>query len=200
MLISEYGPFVKNLSNLFDGKPTIYHVAFNPHPPTTALSETSAPATEVLTMYFPTSISSSDMDAHTSNMEQLAKAIQSCDGCKGYSAGWSLEEVPYNGSKAKVYLAVIGWQSVQHHMNARETQTFKDNAPLLKKDGGNLGLEVCHINAQRVDGGGLGAEERGALRGSAVNAQEEILNPQNPGMNAPKTKQDGTTTKNQTAP
>jgi len=159
-------------------------------------------------MYYPASISSADQEAHHANMTKLGEKFMSIEGFKGGSGGWSVEDdIAYDpanvvmapegaqAQKAKVYLAVLGWQSVEAHHKGRETQTFKDNRPLLTEKGNTLGFKVTHINAETIDGGGIGAEERGGLPGNA-GAQEEILNPQGEKGAKPKAKADGTTTKN----
>lgn len=190
-----------------DGAPVIYHVALEPHPPETALGR--APATEILAMYYPSSISSADQDGHTANMKTVGEKFASIEGFKGVSGGWSVEDdIAYDPSavsmategataqKAKVFLAVIGWQSVEAHMAGRQTDVFKEYAPLLRKTGGTLGLKVSHVHAERIDGGsGMGIEERGGITGSG-GAQEEILNPHGGASGKPGERADGTTTKN----
>lgn len=167
-------------------------------------------------MYFPSDISSADQDAHGANMQKIGDAFKQIPGFKGGSGGWSIEEVPYTKSevvaapdsapettKAKVFLAVLGWESVDAHMQGRNTQTFKDYSPLLREKGNTLGFKVVHVKAQQIDGGdvgGMGADERGEIGGGAADAQEEILNPQRGVPGPPKTRADGTTTKNTIPP
>lgn len=165
-----------------------------------ALSETSAPATEIFAAYFPLDYSDSQKSKFEKDMETLKTAFQEIPGFKGAAAGWSIEEVPYEkaeGGKAKVCVVLLGWESVDAHKQGTQTKPFKDNIHLLA-EAGYIGTSMTHINATTVSGGGLGPEERGAIGGGAADAQEEILNPQDPGPGAPKSRADGTTTKNST--
>lgn len=194
---SSYDAFVKRLLTLLDGGPALHHVPFTPHPARAALSDTTSPATEVLTVFFPTSYSEADQQKFESNMKELVGALEkNADGFKGSAAGWAIEEVDNakaEGGKAKAFVAVIGWQSVKHHHDFRENKAFKDNIHLLRDAKDLVGFEVFHVPFLEVQGPGpLSGEERGVSR----DAQEEILNPQDATKNPPKTASDGTTTKN----
>lgn len=125
---------------------------------------------------------------------------------RGSAGGWSVEtDVPQSGDaakKGKVYVAVIGWASVDAHHAFRETKEFKDNIHLLREAEGIQATELVHVETTENQAGGLGPEERGAIDASggsgAGNVQEEVLNPQAAPKVAPKAHSDGTTTKNAT--
>lgn len=191
-----YQPFVKNLLSILDGEIKMYHINFQPHPPSAALSDTNAPVTEVLTMFFPAGISSSDQEAYS-------QKLQTFPAPRGAVAGWQVEEsFPYEkaeGGKAKVFTALLPWQSVKEHQDFRETQEFKDHISIIRQAPGLQGMNVVHVKCtelQRNIGGGAGIEERRGLTGAGI-VQDEILNPQDAsGTGEPKTTSGGMTTKN----
>lgn len=197
---SYYEAFRKRLSTLCDpaGPFSLYHANLAPHPATAALSNINAPATEILTAFFPASYSQADQDKFEQDIKTLVGVIEkNADGYKGSAGGWIVEE-PENekaGGKSKAYFAAIGWESVEAHLKFREHQAFKDNISLLREAKDFKDLNVVHASLLEVQGS-IGAEERGELGAGAANPQEEILNPQNPGPGAPKTAADGSTSKN----
>ncbi|CAD6573718.1 MAG: hypothetical protein ASARMPREDX12_006216 [Alectoria sarmentosa] len=132
-----YGPFAKHLMTIVDGPLTMLHANFAPHPPTAALG-TASPVTEVLTFYF-----EGENDGFDSKLRQFIKVISdNAEGFKAASGGWVIEDVEYKGKKGKAYVAILGWESVEAHMNFRETQTFKDSINIVRAD--PLGMEVHH--------------------------------------------------------
>lgn len=177
-----------------DGAPVLHHVGFQPHPATAALSDTNAPVTEVLTLYFQQSVDTSKVESELKKfMSGVEESIKD-NSLKGSAGGWSEEGVENEkvGGKAKVYVAVIGWESVEAHNNAKKG--FESSMPILQ----GLGfkdINMVHVKFTEQNGGGFGAEEQGATN----SAQEEVLNPQDPGKGAPKTRSDGTTVKHNDA-
>lgn len=114
---------------------------------------------------------------------------KSATGYKGYAGGWSIEEVDQakaDGGKAKVFTGLVGWSSVQAHLDFRETQEFKDNIHLLREAKDVVAMDVFHVGFLEVQGP---VPMGGGGRDVAQDAQEEILNPQDPGKGAPKTGQ-----------
>ena len=68
-------------------------------------------------------------------MKQFGANVQGdWEGCSGLAGGWVAEELedPKSSEKAKVYICLIGWESVDSHMKYRETQSFKDNIHMLR--------------------------------------------------------------------
>lgn len=140
-----------------------------------------------------------------SAMKKVVSAIESsapAGSYRGSAGGFSVEDDvpgPSSGEKGKVYVAVIGWESVEAHKANNQTQAVKDVIPLLRDAKGMVSHSNVHIEATETQAGGIGPEERGAIdqRGSgAGNVQEEVLNPQRGEKVAPKARSDGTTTKN----
>lgn len=161
-------------------------------------------------MFFPKDISENDQKTQAANATKFLEKLQAdVPSLRAAASGWSLEDniaykkdtvshAPENAQDqdAKVFLAVLGWDSVEAHKEATQLQVFKDNAHYLLDQGSCLGLSVYHISGQQVDAGGIGPDERGEIGGGAADAQEEVLNPQGGGVPKPKSRSDGTTTKN----
>ena len=110
-------------------KPVDYHVNFEPHPPS-ILSEPGA--TEVVTVYFPSSVSESDAKDYEARMHKLVSRITdnvTDGGFKGSSMGWAVEDdIPFHdgkGDRGRVFVLFLGWASVQAHMDFRDTPHFK---------------------------------------------------------------------------
>lgn len=123
---------------IVDGSIEMRHANLTPHPPSAALG-TASPVTEVFTSYL-----DKEDEEFESKVKQMLKVIaDNAEGFKGASGGWVIEEVDYKGDKGKkAYVGLLGWESVEAHMSFRETQTFKDNAHLLRED--PLGSELHH--------------------------------------------------------
>ena len=132
-----YGPFGKHLMTIIDGALTMHHANFSPHPPTAVLG-TAAPVTEVLTAYF-----EKENDGFDAKVKKLFGIISDNTAAfKAGAGGWVVEDVEFKGKKAKAYVGLLGWESVEAHVSFRENQAFKDNIQLLRQD--PLGLEVHH--------------------------------------------------------
>lgn len=125
---------------IVDGDLSMYHANFDPHPPTAALS-TNAPVTEVLTAYF-----TSKDDSYEGNVRKLLDAFKDIEGFRAASSGWVMEDVAHEkiGSekKGKAFVALAGWDSVEAHQKARETDIFKNNAHVIRE--GPVALEMHH--------------------------------------------------------
>ena len=137
-----YGPFGKHLMTIIDGKLTMLHANFDPHPPSAAVSSTTSPVTEVITAYF-----TSHDAAFEENVKKLTGVLkEKAEGFRAASGGWIVEDVEHEslgeGKKGKAYAAVIGWESVEAHMKFRETEDFKQGIHLLRD--GPVKLEVHH--------------------------------------------------------
>ena len=137
-----YGPFLEHLAQVFDGDPTVHHVNFEPHPPSAAVGNSTAPITEVLTVY----LSEKD-EAYAANSKKFGSILLShADACKGVSTGWLIENVTHpslgDGKKGYAYVSVLAWESKEAHFAFRETQVFKDNINMVRE--GAKGVEIHH--------------------------------------------------------
>jgi hypothetical protein len=110
-----YGPFGEKLMSLLTGIEGVYHANMTPHPPSSALSEITSPATELLTVYFPADYSAAQMAKFEADIKKLSTTLQS--GGKGsyvaFAGGWCVEEEVVNPANAEVkgraYFGAIGW-------------------------------------------------------------------------------------------
>lgn len=112
----------------------MHHVEFTPHPHSgavetiTSVQRSSPGATEVATFYLDPSTSDSDAQAFEEALWQfMTEAVEKADGFTSTAGGWIVEEVEHEkaGGKAKGYFLLIGWQSVEKHMEFRDTEAFK---------------------------------------------------------------------------
>ena len=130
------------MGKLIAGKPTLYHTTM---PLTTPLAgPATAPTTELATLYFEPSYPQADFDAGWAEFARLFN--ENAKGFHGCAGGWSIEEVEredVEGGKARVFLAALGWDSVEAHMAFRETPTFKEAILLLR--GKAKAIEVHHV-------------------------------------------------------
>ena len=55
---------------------------------------------------------------------------------KTYAGGWSIEEEAVEGKegtkgKSRVFFAMMGWESIEAHMEMREMKLYKENRHLI---------------------------------------------------------------------
>ena len=181
---------LKDLQTIMSGEPKLYHTTFTPHPPSAALSDTTSPVTELLQINFPSDLSSADKDKFEQDIKKLISIIeQHSEGANtGSAGGWIIE----NDQKT-MYMACIGWQSVAAHVKFRDNSHFKDNVHLLRDAKGMESRSVAHASLTEVQAGPAASAGRDVKQ----DVQEEVLNPMAGGeKEPPKTKADGSTTKN----
>lgn len=133
-------------STLNGNPPNMYHVHFDPHPPSVAFSG----VTEFLTAYFPTTYSAEDQKTFHENVKKFGSIVTDAwKDCKGTTGGWVVEEqdLPGSSEKAKAYVTLIGWTSVEAHLQYRETQSFKDNIYLLRGAKDLKNVVMFHVAA-----------------------------------------------------
>lgn len=83
---------------------------------------------------------------------------------------------------------------MEDHLAFRETQAFKDNIHLLRGAKDLKHITVVHYSGTQVQKGAGGVGD--LSDGGMPSVQGEILNPQGGEKVPPKTRSDGTTTKN----
>ncbi|KAL8833107.1 MAG: hypothetical protein Q9170_004489 [Blastenia crenularia] len=149
---SYYGPFAKHISAIADGDLNVFHAEFTPHPPTSAVSGTSSPVTEVVGHYFPASLPDSDKSSFESDLNKFVKVLEEkAEGFKGFAGGWIVEEQDHEEveGKAKLWQSCIGWTSVEAHMAFRKTHAFKDNVYLMRPEM-KKATTMHHVRFQEV--------------------------------------------------
>lgn len=133
---------------MLDGDPHLFHVHFDPHPPTAA---TSAPVTELATFHFPSSLSASQQSAFVNAFHSFREtAEKNADGLKGITSGWAVEDLEYQGEKGKAFVAAFGWDTVDAHMAYRETDAFKESITNLREKA--RGVEMHHVTFNQFEG------------------------------------------------
>ena len=140
----------KPIFDLTDKGLFITHVAYQPFPPSKAVE---APATEVAMF---TVERSADRAHIESAAAQLMKVVATDipGRAVAYSTGWVLEEIAHpkaTGGKGLGYACLIGWESVEAHMKARETEEFaKAIAPIRKSALAPLeGKSMMHVHFRK---------------------------------------------------
>jgi heme-degrading monooxygenase HmoA len=195
---SAYKPFIERFDRITDiSKAQLYHTHLTPHPASEALSDHVSPVTEILLAFFPTDYSDADQKKFEDDLKKLVAAVEkNADTYTASAGGWVEEEIliPDTTDKAKAYAVFIGWQSVEAHQTFREHQSFKDNIHYVRQAKDLRHLRVVHYSGTLVNKGGGGVAD---ISGDAApSVQGEILNPQESQNKPPKTRADGTTTKN----
>ncbi|KAI9846901.1 MAG: hypothetical protein M1837_003513 [Sclerophora amabilis] len=153
MAAAEYGPFVKNLVSMLEAPPALHHTAFSPWPATRALSNTSSPVTELVTFHFPASFADDDNDDDVSSFDatfaEFAKIVDEADGFRARASGWVVEQLEHDkAGKGKAFDLAFGWDSVDAHLQFRETKAFQDSIGPIR--GKVAGVQSCHVSFAEV--------------------------------------------------
>ncbi|RDL34655.1 uncharacterized protein BP5553_07783 [Venustampulla echinocandica] len=135
-----YASFMENLSTIITDI-SLHHVQqTTPTGPHTLL--TSAPVTEVLTLY------ACDPSYVAEKVQPFAAAIAAAKpaGYRGYVVGDVVEEIEKkdgtaNGKGVKLF---IGWDSKELHEQAKASDLLKESVGLLK--GGSGGAEMSYVS------------------------------------------------------
>lgn len=102
-------------------------------------------------MYFPASYSDEDVKVFEARFEEFSKITAGATtDVKAVIPGWSVEEVAIPGTeeKGKAFVLVIAWTTLQHHLDYRNSQAFKDSIPLLRGAKDVKGAAVFHVATQ----------------------------------------------------
>ena len=125
-----------------EGKPTFCTAAF------TTCSAIGSGVTELLNLYFPPAYSDAEQEAFVSDMKFLATCMEKAKGYTGLSMAWAIDEgltAPETGEQAKVYVILLGWESVACHDEFRQSDLFAENIHLLQGAKGLMGMDMCHV-------------------------------------------------------
>jgi len=141
----DYAPFLQRLKPILDGV-HLHHFLPTPSP---ASVLTDAPVIEFATFY-------KVQPDFKSSLEKFTKALGTPEGLVGFAYGETIEETSKHSdqvegkedSKGKAVVLLGGWESVQAHMNFRETETFKKYIGLIR--GNHGGAEMFHVPFKAV--------------------------------------------------
>ena len=178
---------------------SIVHVHFKPHPASKALSDHISPITEIRTTYFSSDISESDQNDFAETFkQQVNKLNDSTDkATAAANGGWAVEEatIPRTSDKGKVYIGLIGWNSMEDHTSWTSGSDARDVEKLAEKFTKHVKhVDNVHFSGTQINAGPVGVGD--IFGGAPTSVQEEILNPHDGSKKPPKTRSDGTTTKN----
>jgi hypothetical protein len=127
------------------------HLTLAPHSP----SALDAPVTEIMLAYFPADISPADQDAAAAQFQRFVDgALNLCPDVLGVNAGWGVERdfpVPGTDGEGALFVALIGWPSVDAHLRFRETDEFKRNVGLIGDMGGLRKVDMFHVSCQALE-------------------------------------------------
>lgn len=136
-----FQPFLKHIQSISTGPPDLFHVHFE----TPFSLPSSAPVTELVTLYFEDSYNPDDFADNWKKFSETA--AKNAEGIRSMASGWSIDDVKHKslgeGVKGKAFVAGIGWTSVKAHMDYRETEAFKDSVKFLRD--GPKGIEMHHV-------------------------------------------------------
>lgn len=83
---------------------------------------------EHLIFYLEPSLGKDDRGRWEAIFTTFMKVVtENAAGFTGFTAGWVVEELQYEGSAATAFLATLGWDSVDIHLAYRTTQAFQES-------------------------------------------------------------------------
>ncbi|KAF2716198.1 hypothetical protein K431DRAFT_289615 [Polychaeton citri CBS 116435] len=137
-----YEAFNKRFGTIMSGKPTIFHVDFKS--PEALAAVLAATVTEVFTIYYDSAeVPPKSIDGLVEFCRRAKEAAP--PGLADCTFGKSYEKLTYQDAKCQVIVGVIGWSSVQAHMDFRQTRALKDALPFLME--GMKRIEMHHVSA-----------------------------------------------------
>lgn len=113
--------------------------------------------TEVLLIWFPSDVAPEVKDAATQRLQKFADVcLGSNSGIHAIDIGWGIEnDFPVrdgeDGQKGSLLTAMIGWPSIDAHMQFRDTDTLKDNVHLLRGIEGVVKRTMFHIKSRVME-------------------------------------------------
>ncbi|KAK7917734.1 hypothetical protein PG985_011342 [Apiospora marii] len=145
-----YDPFYAALAPFSTTAPAPYHVALDPPGKGGVLDV--APAVEVLHVHFPADYAPEQQQATVKTIREFFAISEKAAGKEGMdllvgspTVGWAVEERDFKGEKARVLVVMIGWKSVEAHMQYRDTDAFRESIGMIRGLEGLKGLSVYHV-------------------------------------------------------
>ncbi|KAK7946316.1 uncharacterized protein PG986_010637 [Apiospora aurea] len=144
-----YAPFVASLAPLSTTAPAPYHVAFEP--PAKGVLDV-APAVEVLHLNFPADYGAEKQGVVLKKFGEFFAISEKAAGAQGMdllvgspAVGWAVEEREFKEEKARVLVVMIGWKSVEAHMQYRDTDAFRESIGMIRGLEAMKGISVYHV-------------------------------------------------------
>ncbi|OJJ50170.1 hypothetical protein ASPZODRAFT_90063 [Penicilliopsis zonata CBS 506.65] len=151
------------LSPLLEAESAAISIYTSLHPPVSKTDLlTWNPVTEVCALAFPSSLSADERHTLMGHLAEFRGAVvQGLEACKA-PVSWSMGQVERPGrmkhaesasGEAEFFLLVVGWKSVEAHMEAKETSRFLEAiAPIREMMLPPLPeLGMKHVRFQKVD-------------------------------------------------
>lgn len=112
--------------------------------------------TEVLLVWLPSDISQEAYDAAAKQLQQFADVLAEEPVIQAVNVGRGIEnDFPVRdgeeGQKGSLLNLMIGWPSIDAHMQFRETDTFKNNIHLLRGMEGVIKMTMFHIKSRVME-------------------------------------------------
>lgn len=149
----EFGKdIVKDFPKILGGHHFTKHLKLSPYPHTAL----RAPVTEVLLVWLPSDISQEAYDAAAKQLQQFADVLAEEPVIQAVNVGRGIEnDFPVRdgeeGQKGSLLNLMIGWPSIDAHMQFRETDTFKNNIHLLRGMEGVIKMTMFHIKSRVME-------------------------------------------------
>ncbi|KAM3422044.1 hypothetical protein BST61_g2420 [Cercospora zeina] len=144
MATEEYKPFLNRFLTIVGGELQMMHAKLEPSGELT--KALSAPVTEIATFYFGSDGAPEGYVEGVGKFKEIMEKEKS-DGFIAAAVGLTVEDNVKSPAKkdveGKAAVLVIGWESVEKHMQFRETATFKDNLHYLRN--GVKDVEMHHV-------------------------------------------------------
>jgi hypothetical protein len=144
---------LKAVTELIIGPPSIWHIPFEPFPPTAALVGSSGQITETVTLYFPEQYDQSSQNIFHDKAKRLGKALErTAKGFKFFAGGWVVERIESPGTvfKSRAYVILTGWESKDAALDFKNTKAFIDNIQSLFKSRDVQKHYIFHVSAREL--------------------------------------------------
>lgn len=159
MAAPAYEPFFNNVKAIMSptAAPTLTHHTLSAHPSSSSDGPvTASPVTELVSFYFPPDFAEADFDEPLQTFADAA--AQHAQGLRASAHGWSVEKDIEHASlaaagakgKGKVWLLVVGWDSIDAHMAYRQTDAFRETIGGLRAKAS--GVEMHHVVFKEYQG------------------------------------------------
>lgn len=126
------------------------HVDVTP-PPAQALK---SPVTAITLAYFPSDIALDEKAKVSSRFQQFAeKGLHQCAEVTSISYGWGVQnDFPVrevgDGQTASLFIAFVGWPSIDAHIKFQETDEFKQHVELITNTRRMLKMVTFHVSCR----------------------------------------------------
>jgi hypothetical protein len=149
-----YAPFVENVLTIFSEITLMAHTDLKDLNGT-ARDVFTSPASEMLSVFFPTEYTSAQQDTFEKGMYQFLANIEGkAPGSRAAAAGWGFEsDIPnlkIEGEKGRAFFLFIGWNKVEDHLAFRGTEAYRENIHFIAGAEVLRGFVNMHMHGREV--------------------------------------------------